>query len=160
MSPIDLDRLLDRFRPDRRNFLRTLILGTAYATPLVTSFSMDGLGLDAALGQSICGSNLAPNTSTLNIVKTASPDPALAGAELTYTVTVTNCTAGPAPDVRVVDGLPSGATFVSSRQSGGTTMFAITEPPVGSEGAPWEATAAALPAGESVEFEIVVQVNP
>jgi len=160
MSPIDLDRLLDRFRPDRRNFLRTLILGTAYATPLVTSFSMDGLGLDAALGQSICGSNLAPNTSTLNIVKTASPDPALAGRELTYTVTVTNCTKGPVPDVRVIDELPRGATFVSSQQTGGTTMFTIAEPPVGTESGLWEATAAELPADESVEFQIVVQVNP
>lgn len=165
MSPIDLERHLEKLDPSRRDFLRVLVLGTAYATPLVTSFSMDGLGLESAAAQAICGpntgSNLGSNTADLAITKTASPDPAVAGADLTYTLTVANCgPIGDAPDVMVSDPLPTGATFQSSRQVSGATTFTITEPAVGSTGMTWSAQAALFPSGETAVFEIVLRVNP
>lgn len=160
MSPIDLDRLLARFAPDRRSFLKTLVLGTAYATPLVASFSMDGLGVDAAAAQAsnLC-SNLVSNTADLVITKTASPEPVTAGTDLTYTVTVYNCGPEAADSVRFVDQLPVGATFVSATQVSGPA-FMLTTPPLGTEGGLVEGTAPSMAMGAEAVFSIVVKVNP
>jgi len=50
----------------------------------------------------------------LTISKVDSPDPVAGGANLTYTLTVGNSGIAAASDVKVVDTLPSGATFVSA----------------------------------------------
>ena len=72
--------------------------------------------------------NPANNTSTvvttvtpqtdLSIVKTGSPNPVIAGNNLTYTLTATNNGPSTATGVTISDPLPSGETFVSS--TGGT----------------------------------------
>jgi uncharacterized repeat protein (TIGR01451 family) len=49
----------------------------------------------------------------LSIAKGDDPDPAVAGEELTYTLTVTNGGPDSVPNVRVVDTLPAGVTYVS-----------------------------------------------
>ncbi|MCG8458028.1 MAG: hypothetical protein MI919_17260, partial [Holophagales bacterium] len=41
MSRVDLDTLLESLDPSRRTFLKSLILGTAYTAPMVTSFGME-----------------------------------------------------------------------------------------------------------------------
>lgn len=51
---------------------------------------------------------------TLVLVKTDSPDPAVVGQPLTYTVAVTNIGPGPANNVVLTDTLPASVTFVSS----------------------------------------------
>lgn len=160
MSPIDLDRLLARFVPDRRSFLKTLVLGTAYATPIVASFSMDGLGVDAAAAQAsnLC-SNMVSNTADLVITKTASPEPVTAGTDLTYTLTVYNCGPATADSVSFVDFLPGGATFVSATQVSGPSFMLIT-PPVGAEGGEVRGTATTMAQGAEAVFSIVVKVNP
>lgn len=160
MSPIDLDRLLARFAPDRRSFLKTLALGTAYATPLVASFSMDGLGVDAAAAQAsnLC-SNLVSNTADLVITKTASPEPVTAGTDLTYTLTVYNCGPATANSVQFADFLPAGATFVSATHVSGP-LFTLTTPPVGTEGGLVEGSAATMAPGATSVFSIVVKVKP
>ncbi|HEV8683403.1 MAG TPA: M14 family zinc carboxypeptidase [Actinomycetota bacterium] len=56
----------------------------------------------------------------LAVTKTDSPDPVMAGSELTYTVTVTNRGSQPATSAKVVDTLPAGVTFVSSSASQGS----------------------------------------
>ncbi len=49
----------------------------------------------------------------LSIVKDDDPDPAVAGEQLTYTLTVTNDGPDDVPNVRVVDTLPEGVEYVS-----------------------------------------------
>jgi len=42
------ERALARVNPEKREFIRKLALGTAFAVPAVASFSMDGLTLNKA----------------------------------------------------------------------------------------------------------------
>ena len=171
MPPDELEAHLETCDPDRRDFLKSLILGTVYAAPLVTSFGMGGLGApaEAFIGDSL--SNLcmpgnlggAPgNLGGADVVinKVASPAMAIAGAPLTYLIEVYNCGPDPATGVVVTDTLPLGTSFVESRQLEGSVSFVITDPPVGSEGQEWRATAAGLAVGDSARFEVIVQVAP
>ena len=48
MAPENLDRFLDNFDPGRRNFLRRIIAGAAFAPPLIASFSLAGPSLTPA----------------------------------------------------------------------------------------------------------------
>jgi len=165
MSPVDLERLLDRFSPSRREFMRTLLLGTAYATPMLASFSMDGLASPGMASGPNCSAAVAsvigPNQSDVGISKTASPVPAIAGSLLTYTVFVRNCNAtGPAINVTWQDTLPANAAFVSAAQTAGAAAFTLTLPAVGSHGQAVSANAASMPASDTAVFQIVVKVDP
>jgi uncharacterized repeat protein (TIGR01451 family) len=66
------------------------------------------------------GAGAAAGDADLALSKTDSPDPVVAGNNLTYTITVTNPVAstGPATNVVVTDNLPAGVDFVSA--TGGT----------------------------------------
>lgn len=170
MSPVELERLLESCSTSRRQFLRNLILGTAYATPLVTSFTMDDLGLSSA---SASIDFFCPNTSggsafdgidpetglpTSNVVvrKTSSPDPVSVGDLLTFTVEIFNCSSAvPAIDVVVTDPLPAGTVFQSTTQISGPAATSY-----GESGGVWEATFATLDNTEPAVFEIVVLVQP
>jgi len=59
-------------------------------------------------------------SSDLGIAVIGSPDPATAGSNLTYTITVTNNGPNAATEVSVTDALPSSASFVSVTASQGT----------------------------------------
>ena len=63
-------------------------------------------------------------SADLQIVKTASPDPALVGQNLTYTLLVTNNGPDGATGVTVQDTLPAGVTFVSATPTQGTCGYA------------------------------------
>lgn len=39
------DEVLEKVDPDRRGFVRKVIVGTAFAAPVISSFSMDGLSI-------------------------------------------------------------------------------------------------------------------
>lgn len=52
-----LDEVLDEIDPSRRGFLKRIAVGAAFATPVVSSFSMRGLNLNVAGAQ---GSNVSP----------------------------------------------------------------------------------------------------
>ncbi|MEO1369128.1 MAG: DUF11 domain-containing protein [Acidobacteriota bacterium] len=166
MSPEELESHLDTCDPDRRDFLKSLILGTAYAAPLVTSFGMGGLGVapaEATVGGSLA--NLCdplPSNIGADVVinKVSSPKRATAGEPLSYFIEVYNCGPDPAISVVVTDTLPLGTFFVSSSQVEGDVTFAITDPPVDSEGAEWRAIAKGLAVGGSARFEIIVRVAP
>ncbi len=46
------DELLAGVSEEKRSFLKRLVAGTAFAVPVILSFSMDGLKLKAAYGAS------------------------------------------------------------------------------------------------------------
>ncbi len=159
MAPEESQRLLDRLGSDRRQFLQKILL-TAYAAPFVASFGMKGLGLGEAMAQSnLCSNVTVPNTSAdLVITKSASPSPAVPGANLTYSIFVVNCGPAVATNVSVSDPIPTGTTFVSASQTSGPT-FTLGTPPVGGTGT-FMATIPTLSANATASFQLVVFVTP
>lgn len=67
-------------------------------------------------------------SADLSIMKTDSPDPVLAGDDLTYTLTVTNDGPSTATDVVVTDDLPDGTSFVEGVDGNGATICALVQP--------------------------------
>jgi uncharacterized repeat protein (TIGR01451 family) len=161
MAPDDPRPMLDRLDPDRRQFLKKILL-TAYVAPFVASFGMKGLGLGEAVAQSnLCTSSnvTVPNTSAdLIISKTGTPNPVVAGTNLTYSIRVENCGPSPAINVSVSDPIPAGTTFVSASQTNGPA-FSLSTPSVGSSGGTFTATRASLETGEVAIFQLIVHVN-
>jgi len=65
-------------------------------------------------------------SADLTITKTDSPDPVRVGANLTYTITVTNAGPNPADAVQVTDTLPDNVTFISVKTSQGSCTGTTT----------------------------------
>lgn len=63
----------------------------------------------------------------LSITKTDSPDPVLAGNELTYTVRVANDGPSTAQAVVITDDLPEGTTFVGGQDGNGATVCSLVQ---------------------------------
>lgn len=104
------------------------------------------------VSESSSGYAIAINpTADVAVTKTATPDPAIAGSQLTYNITATNNGAGPAVNVILTDVLPSGTTYVSS-----TVPCANTSPPAGER----TCNLGSILAGASKTFSIVVDVSP
>lgn len=85
----------------------------------ITNVTIAGLGIvneDIIIAQSEAGVSCAAGgeQADLSLVKTDAPDPAVAGATLTYTLLVSNAGPDTASDVRVVDILPDSVTFQSA----------------------------------------------
>lgn len=66
-------------------------------------------------------------SADLSIAKSDSPDPVVAGEELTYTIVVTNDGPSTATDVKVTDTLPAGTSFVSGVDGNGATVCALVQ---------------------------------
>ncbi|MCI0379621.1 MAG: DUF11 domain-containing protein [Gemmataceae bacterium] len=94
------------------------------------------------------------NQADVAVTKSDSPDPVIAGTNLTYTITVTNAGPNDARDVSLTDVVPPNSTFVSFTAPAGWTS---ATPPVGGTGTV-TATNALVPVGDAV-FTLVVQVN-
>ena len=62
-------------------------------------------------------------SADLSITKSDSPDPVVAGSQLTYTITVTNAGPSTAHAVNVTDDLPAGTTYVSGVDGNGQTAL-------------------------------------
>ena len=92
-------------------------------------------------------------TAGLAITKTDSPDPVMAGAELVYTLQVSNGGPSTAQDVVVVDTLPAGTTLVSAVGGTGAVACATAGPGVVS------CDIGDLDPGQSVTIFITVKVN-
>ena len=106
-------------------------------------------GVNPAIGAEFLASSHAVD---LSITKGDSPDPVVAGAELTYSLTVTNGVtgAGVATGVFVTDTFPGEVTLVSASPSQG-----VTNPVSG--GLIWEV--GVLTAGQTETLDIVVTVD-
>ncbi|HEX4946191.1 MAG TPA: endonuclease/exonuclease/phosphatase family protein [Blastocatellia bacterium] len=97
-----------------------------------------------------------PITANLLITKTDSPDPVLAGNNITYSITVTNNGPDTATNVVMSDTLPTGTTFVSMSGSASTVL---STPSVGATGTV-TSTLASLPVGGMMTVTLVVKVDP
>src|SRR6185369_4986057 len=93
----------------------------------------------------------------LEVSKTDSPDPVLAGNNITYTVNFVNNGPGSATSVTVTDAVPANTTFVSAVVTTGTG-WTPTAPAVGGTGNVVFSKAAVAPS-ETAVFTIVVKVN-
>lgn len=69
-------------------------------------------------------------SADLSVTKSDSPDPVVAGNELTYTIQVTNHGPSTAGDVTITDPLPAGTSFVSGQDQNGNTVCALAQPGV------------------------------
>lgn len=87
----------------RSNAPRLLVMATALLGALVLALLMSSGGAKAA-----------PGDTDLTLTKSDSPDPVVAGDNLTYTIKVDNPGTLPATAVTVTDKLPSGVDFVSA----------------------------------------------
>lgn len=124
----------------RRTGLRLLVLllSAAVAAPLAA--------VESAL----------PGEARVSIAKSASPSPAIAGADLTYTVSVSNEGPNPATDLTMTDALPALTTFVSLTPEPG---WSCTTPAVGETSGTVTCTAPTLGFTSAI-FTIVVHVDP
>jgi hypothetical protein len=68
----DLDGVIESAGHDRRTFLRRLVVGSAFAVPVVSSFSMSGIQAVYAQTPTASGQRTAPSTSTPGSTTTSS----------------------------------------------------------------------------------------
>jgi uncharacterized repeat protein (TIGR01451 family) len=109
------------------------------------------------------GNNTGTATTTIQaqadlaVTKTDSPDPVLAGNNITYTINFVNNGPGAAQTVTVTDAVPANATFVSAVVTTGTG-WGTTAPAVGGTGNV-VFSKATVANGETAVFTMVVKVN-
>lgn len=132
----------------------------------VLSSVPDGSALPntASVASGTTDPNLGNNSSSTSITviaradlaatKTASPEPAIAGDLLTYTLGVTNLGPSDAPSAKLTDPLPAGVTFVSC-----TILSGPTGDCVHASGTV-TAAFATLTSGASASIRLVVQLSP
>ncbi len=83
------------------------------------SVTSEAIDINLANNSASAATTVNP-VADLVVTKSDSPDPALVGQPLTYTVGVQNSGPSSAPSVSVSDTLPAGVTFVSATPSQGT----------------------------------------
>jgi uncharacterized repeat protein (TIGR01451 family) len=120
----------------------------------------------AAVSSSVSDPNSTNNTASastivgttaqaeMTVTNSASPNPVLAGSDITYTQTATNVGAATATNPSITDTTPPNTTFVSISVPPGTTCTPLA---VGASGS-ITCTAPAAPAGSSGTVQFVVQV--
>ncbi len=123
--------------------------GTISNTATVSAATADpNPGNNSATATTLIGS-----AADISVTKVDTPDPVLAGSNLTYTITVGNAGPSNAPTASLTDTLPSGTTFVSLSSPGG---WSCTTPAVGAGGTV-TCSNPSMPLGSAV-FTLTVQV--
>jgi len=91
----------------------TLTVTAPGTTPLTNSVTVSSDAIDLNPGNNTASAGTTVNpTANLSISKTATPDPVLTGAPLTYTLSVANSGPNATTSVMVTDTLPASVTFV------------------------------------------------
>ncbi|NUT31600.1 MAG: DUF11 domain-containing protein, partial [Hamadaea sp.] len=72
-------------------------------------------------------STVVQASADLSVTKVDSPDPVLAGKQLTYTITVSNAGPSTAQNVTVTDTLPAGTSYVSGVDGNGATVCTLVQ---------------------------------
>lgn len=123
-------------------------------SPSITGTLVNQAALSAASLDPVPSNNTAEvgtsvdTAADLQIALWDTPDPVRAGSLLTYTLAITNLGPSDAANLGVVDSLPAGATFVQAT------------PPCVKLANTVHCTSPGLSAGATLQFDIVVRVNP
>ena len=104
--------------------------GTTSGTEFGNTATVTTTTVDPNEDNNASTANLIVSAVDMSVLKSGPPN-AAAGANLTYTITVTNTGPDAAMSARLVDAIPAGTTFVSFAQNTGST-FTCQVPPVGS----------------------------
>lgn len=64
------EKVLNGVQADRRGFVKRLLVGAAFAVPVMATFSIDGLTVKSAQAQGINNPPAAPEPSTLLLMGT------------------------------------------------------------------------------------------
>ncbi|MBK9609476.1 MAG: DUF11 domain-containing protein [Betaproteobacteria bacterium] len=145
--------------PGTAAFTLTVAVGPAVsaATVLSNTATVTSAAIDPNPGnESATAMTTVAASANLIVAKFDSPDPATAGTNLTYAITLDNAGPSNAASVSLSDTLPAGTTFVSLSAPGGWTC---TTPPVGAGGSVSCGSASFTPGGTAV-FTLVVAVGP
>lgn len=137
------------FSPSEGHNLRASYSGTYYTGPLATGSVGDYL-----MSVTINCLTGSQNLADLSASTTDAPDPVNPGANISYTITVTNTGPVTAPEVAMSSATPPNTTFVSAAAPAG---WACATPSVGGTG-PITCTNASLPMGASA-ITIAVKVD-
>jgi len=94
----------------------------------------------------------AATTANLAVTNVGSPNPVIAGNNITYAVTVTNNGPGTSANVALSETQPTNTTFVSIAYASGTSGWSCS-------GTAYSCTIASLPVGASTTFTVVANVG-
>jgi uncharacterized repeat protein (TIGR01451 family) len=146
------------FDPGSAVFTLTVVVdpGTANGTVLSNTAAIASESVDPNPGAETATANttVVASTTVIAITKTDTPDPVVAGDDLTYTLTASNNGPDGLESATVSDTLPAGTTFVSFDNPAGWTCSA---PAAGSTGTV-SCNAAPFAPGDAV-FTLVVHVS-
>jgi len=112
---------------------------------------------DSSNNTDITADTLTQTRADLEVTKTDSPDPVIAGNNITYTINFTNHGPSDAQNVTVTDSVPANTTFVSSAVTVGTG-WTTANPTVGGTGDVVFSKTSVI-AAETATFTVVVKVD-
>ena len=116
----------------------------------------DGAGDGGSIAGGWCLTFTPPPQADIAVTKGDSPDPVLAGANITYAINVSNSVAGStAASATLTDNLPAHTTFVSLTNPG----WSCTTPAVGATGTVSCSRSSLTPADGTQAFSLVVKVD-
>ncbi|HVR37483.1 MAG TPA: hypothetical protein VMU84_00185 [Thermoanaerobaculia bacterium] len=132
------------------NFTLTIHVGNTPSVANTATVSTSSFDTNAGNDSSTATTSITPSADL--VVTKNGQGTVNAGADITYTITLTNNGPSDASNVSLTDTLPAGTTFVSLMQTTGPALSCST-------GATITCTAANFPVGTTATFTVVAHVN-